>query len=147
MARQRKVRSINSATSAGAGESYSSGGHNSVGLFVIARNLDPNNDTLEVVLDAEHQSEETGTEVGGPVRAPGGGPGNSTPVGITEGAMVDEEGDGAYAGFLFVHGVPAEFFRARISDYADSAGGDLEVDAWVYFGNWSGSANEFREIV
>ncbi|AGM11974.1 hypothetical protein DNAM5_115 [Haloarcula californiae tailed virus 1] len=147
MPRQHKCRSINAATGTTNGDSYESRGHNSVGLFVVARNLDETNDSLEVVLDAVHTDENTSGEEQGPVRRSDGGPGSTSRVGVTAGDLGDPGGDGTYSGFAYAHGVPAEHFAARITEFTDNAGSDLEVDAWLYFGNWSGPGREFREVV
>lgn len=147
MPRQHKCRSINAASGTTEGDTFESRGHNSVGLFVIARNLDTANDTLEVVLDAVHTAEGINSERTGPVRRPGT-VGGSDRVGIDQTEMSDPDGNGTFAGFTFAHGVPAEHFAARISSFTDASGdGDLEVDAWLYFGNWNGPGREFREVV
>jgi len=146
MPRQHKCRSVNAATGTTNGDTFESRGHNSVGLFVIARNLVPANDTLEVVLDAVHTAEGLTGEEKGPVRR-SGTVGGSDRVGVDQTEMSDPDGNGTYSGFVFVHGVPAEHFAARVSSFSDAANGDLEVDAWIYFGNWNGPGREFREVV
>lgn len=145
MPRQHKCRSINEATGTTQGEVFQSRGHNSIGLFVIARNLDPANDTVEVKLEASHTDENMASYEHGAVRRPGG-VGASEEVGIDESEVSDVDGDGTYSGFVYAHGVPAEHFAATLTSFTDNAGADLEVDAWLYFGNWSGPGREFREV-
>lgn len=146
MPRQHKCRSVDSATSTVEGSTFESRGHNSVGLFVIAKNLDTGSDTLEVVLDAVHTDENTSSEKTGPVRRNDGGPGGTTRIGVNESDFADPDGNDTYAAFAYAHGVPAEHFAARVSSFTDSANGDLEVTAWLYFGNWNGPGREFREV-
>lgn len=149
MTRQHKCRSINDATGATNGTDFESRGHNSIGLFVIAENLDSGNDTLEVVVDAAHEAEADGNErqYAGPALQSGTGPGKTQRLGLDETDLADPDGDGTYTGFVYGHGVPAEHFRARIVSFSDSADADLTVSAWLYFGNWNGPGREFREVV
>jgi len=145
MPRQHKCLSVDSATSTVHGEVFESRGHNSVGLFVVARNLDPANDTVEVVLEASHTDESMSSYEHGAVRRPGA-PGGSNVVGINASELSGRHGDGTYSGFAYAHGVPAEHFSAHITSFTDNANGDLEVDVWLYFGNWNGPGREFREV-
>jgi hypothetical protein len=147
MPRQHKCRSVDSATSTTEGTAHASRGHNSIGLFVIAKNLDTSNDTLEVVLDAVHTDENASGEKTGPVRRSDGGPGSTSRVGVNTSDFADPDGNGTYSVFAYAHGVPAEHFAARVSSFTDNANGDLEVTAWLYFGNWNGPGREFREVV
>ena len=149
MPRQHKCRTINDATGTTEGSDFESRGHNSVGLFVIAENLDPNNDTLTVVVDAAHEAEADGEgrQYGGPALQVGTGPGGTQEFGLNETDLADPDGDGTYTGFVYAHGIPAEHFRARISEFTDAADADLNVRAWLYFGNWNGPGREFREVV
>lgn len=148
MARPHKCRSINDATEATIGDAFESRGHNSVGLFVIAENLEPNNDSVTVVVDAGHDSDsDDQVEFAGPARQVGSGPGNTQQFGIDESDMSDPDGDETYSVFIYAHGMPLEFARARLSDYTDDSGSDLSVTAWLYFGNWNGPGREFREVV
>jgi len=149
MPRQHKCRSINDATGTAVGSDFESRGHNSIGLFVIAENLDSANDTLEVVVDAAHEAEADGADrqYAGPALQSGSGPGSTQKLGLNETDLADPDGDGTFTGFVYGHGIPAEHFRARISSFTDSANGDLVVSAWLYFGNWNGPGREFREVV
>jgi len=149
MPRQHKCRTINDATGAEVGTDFESRGHNSIGLFVIAEGLDPGSDTLTLVVDAAHEAEADGADrqYGGPIVQAGSGPGNTQRIGLDETDFVDSDGDGTYAAFVYAHGIPAEHFRARITEFTDSAGSDLTVSAWLYFGNWNGPGREFREVV
>jgi len=148
MPRQHKCRTINDATGTTAGSDFESRGHNSVGMFVIAENLDPSNDTLTVVIDAAHEADADGEgrQYGGPILQSGTGPGSTHKLGLDESDLSDSDGDGTYSGFVFAHGIPAEHFRGRITDFEDNAGSDLNVRAWLYFGNWNGPGREFREV-
>lgn len=127
--------SISEATATEEGEAFATKGHNSLGLFVLARNLDTANDTLEVELQVSF----AGDEWAGIVSAGGDKPK------LLEGDFKDPDSDGNYAGFLYVHGVPAPEIRAAITSFTDNADSDLEVDAYVHAtGNAAGNGHGYE---
>lgn len=135
MSRPIAKESISQAAGTVDGEPFATKGHNSLGLFVLARNLDTANDTLEVELQASF----AGDEWAGVVSAGGDKPK------LVEGDFKDPDGDGNYAAFLYAHGVPAPEVRASIISLTDSANGDLEVDAYVHAtGNAGGNGHRYE---
>lgn len=136
MSRPIRGTTLSGATSAKAGDSVNLNGHNSVGLVVEADNLDTGSDTLSVQVEARVGDEwavlrdDSGT----------------TALTISTSEMDDPESNGNYAGFVFIHGVPVNEVRARITSFTDSAGSDLKVDAYITGANWNGPARQFREV-
>lgn len=135
MSRPIRNLSLSGSTSAGAGEGHGAKGHNSLGLFVVAKNLDTANDTLDVRLEAEGPDGEWS-----PLRDESG-----TLVGtLSVGDFTDVDGDGTtYNAMLFIHGVPAPRIRANITSYTDSSGSDLSVDAFVLAANNGGTGSAY----
>ena len=139
MARPFQHKSLDAATSTGAGTVHHSKGHNTLGLFVVARNLDSANDTLTVQIEAglEHVDEWA------PIH--GGAATKKGELTITE--LVDADGDGTYSGFMYIHAAPAPRVRARITSLTDAAGADLEVDAYVLGTNRAGTGKDYTPPV
>jgi len=116
-----------SATATGASEVWESKGHHNVALTVSAPNVDPSNDALTVVVECSPDgtmwtalTREDGSEVS------------------LQASDLDSDGEG----YAMVRGAIASELRVNITDYADSSGGDLEVDSWLTLGGWVGpSAN------
>lgn len=123
MSRPFRKQSHTGATTTGAGTPHAAKGHNSLGLFVVADNLDTANDTLDVELQVEGPEGEWS-----PIRNESG-----TKVGVlTASDFTDVDGDGTqFNAMLYVHGVPAPSVRAKITALTDSAGSDLSVDTYV----------------
>ncbi|AGC34492.1 hypothetical protein HVTV-2_gp124 [Haloarcula virus HVTV-2] len=137
MGRPIRAEALTGATSATAGDRVQTKGHNSLGLYVVAENLDTANDTLDVRAEMQVAGEWSA------VRDASG----TVVLSLSTSDFEDPDGNGTYAAFVFAHGVPAEFLRARITSFTDNANGDLSVDAYVMGANWNGPAREFREIV
>lgn len=137
MGRPVRGTTLSGATAAGAGDLVQLKGHNSVGLFVEAQNLDTANDTLDVQLEARVANEWTS------VRDDSG----SKALTVTTTEFEDPDGDGTFAAFVFIHGVPADEVRARITSFNNaSADGDLSVDVYIMGSNWNGPSRPFREV-
>lgn len=141
MSRPFRAQSHEAATSASVGESHESKGHNSIGLFVVARNLDPNNDTLDVRVEAaptDDQSEWATIDT-----KQGGGGSKTTRLIMSVNDLEDTAGDGTYVGFLYAHGIPTQYLRVNITNFTDSSGGDLEVDTYITGANNGGTGHAF----
>lgn len=139
MSRPFRAQSHDAATSAGAGESHESKGHNSLGLFVVARNLDDANDSLTVRVEGSPTGE--GGEWATIDTKQGGTKTQRLTVDLND--MEDTDGDGTFVGFVYAHGVPAEYLRANITSFTDSSGGDLEVDSYIMGANNGGTGHAF----
>lgn len=123
--------SLENATGTGNGDSELTKGHNSLGLAVHAENLDPGSDSLtvqmEVLVDGEWCRFKNTVE-------------------LTASDLTDIDSDSVYTGYTFVHGVAGESVRASITEFTDSAGGDLSVNAYVLgTNNTGGSGREYRQ--
>jgi hypothetical protein len=136
MGRPIRAETLSGATSTTAGDSVQTKGHNSLGLYVIAENLDSSNDTLEVRAEIEVAGEWASVRDGT----------GTVVLSVSTSDFEDPGGNGTSSAFVFAHGIPAEFLRARVTSFTDNAGGDLSVDAYIMGANWNGPAREFREI-
>jgi len=133
MSKPIRGQSIDSSTSAGAGETVRLKGHNSIGIFVTARNLDSYNDTLDLRVEVS-----TG-DVNEWAIIEGFQQGNKVDKLVLDiDSFEDVDGDGTFTAFRYAHGVPAEKARARIANLNDAAGSDLEVDAYIMATGWTG---------
>lgn len=144
MSRPFRAQSHDAATSAATGEPHRTKGHNTLGLFVVARNLDSSNDTLGVRVEAsptEGQDEWATIDT-----KQGGGGSKTTRLSMDTNDMEDTAGDGTYVGFLYAHGVPAEYVRANITDFTDNSGSDLEVDTYIVGANNGGTGHAFDHV-
>jgi hypothetical protein len=121
MSRPIKKPSLNAATSATAGESHQSSGHNSLAIVVHAANLDTGSDTLDVQMEvsADRTNWAPIEDEDGQVLA------------VTASDFVDTDGNGTYVAYEFKHGIPAPWIRLRITSFTDSADSDLEVSGFV----------------
>lgn len=121
MSSPRNLHSVEGASGTTTGREVRANGHYHVTLFVAADQLDTANDTLTVTIEG----------------SPNGT--NWTNLGEINSAKKIDETDvtqdpdnaGVYTGSLHITGAYHEMYRARVSDYTDSSGGDLVVDAWV----------------
>lgn len=139
MARPIQQRSLDGATSATAGAQVETGGRITASLFVVAENLDPANDTLEVELNASMD----GNNWDGVSRLQTAeGEGSN----LIASDFTNKDGDGAHAAFVSVHGVAARYLRADIAEYTDSSAGDLSVTAWVGVTSNSKTPKDYREV-
>lgn len=137
MSRPGKKQSHDGATSAGAGEAHFTRAHTAIGVFVVARNLDPSNDTLTVSLEGGFEYD--GVNHFGPIYN------GSSAKKISASDFTDDNGDGTYEMLLWASNVPAEKARARITEFTDAANGDLEVDTYVLLSNnASGGGHSFE---
>lgn len=142
MSRPFRAKSHDAVTSSGVGESYDSKGHNSIGLFVVARNLDTANDTLDVRVEGaptDGQSEWATIDT-----KQGGGGSKTTRLSMDVNDFEDTAGDGTYVGFLYAHGIPVEFLRVNITTLTDNANSDLEVDTYIMGANNGGTGHAFE---
>lgn len=140
MARPQRVKSIDAVTSATAGEAFETKGHNSLGVFVVARGLDTANDTVEGRLEAV-LSPDNGTEHTAVIKNVETG----NDFTFSGSDLEDQDGDGTYSLFAYAHGPPVEKVRVNITSFTDNAGGDLEVDAWIFASNWGGPGHYFED--
>lgn len=136
MSRPIREQSHAGATTTGPGDPHSAKGHNSLGLFVVAKSLDTANDTLDVELQVEVADgewapihNESGTKVG--------------QITVTE--FSNEAGSANNTALLYVHGVPAPRVRANITAITDAANGDLSVDTYVLAANNGGTGHEYLD--
>lgn len=116
MASPVNYQSLDAAASAGAGDQTQMKGHYHLTLFVVARNLDAANDTLEVSAEGSPTGE-VWADAGTTVAA----------ADFSE----DPANPGVYTASITLTGTYYDFVRARVADFADAADGDLEVDAWL----------------
>lgn len=135
MSRPYRELSVDGATGTGPGEEHAGKGHVTLGLFVVASNLDSANDSLTVRLEVEGPDGEWS-----PIRDKDG-----TVIGeLTQSEFEDVDGDGTtFNSFLYVHGVPAPSVRANVTSFTDAAGGDLSVDAYVHAANNGGTGSDY----
>ena len=131
MTRPYTAKSITEATGAGPGEDFRSKGHNSIGLFVSAPALDTDLDDLDVQIEVSPNREWWAV----PRR-------DGNQQGSVSLADFNDQG----AAFVYVHGLPADHVRARITTYTDTENADLVVDAWLMATNRSGSGNAFKSL-
>lgn len=137
MSRPGKKQSHDGATTTGPGDGHYTRAHTAIGVFVVARNLDPANDTLTVALECGFEYE--GTDHYGLVFN-----GTSSKQ-IEDSDFQDVDGDGNYEMLLWGSNIPAEKARANITEFTDSAGGDLEVDTYILLSNnASGGGHSFN---
>jgi len=138
MGKNKQFTSLESATSSGPGEARKTAGHPHLGLFVIARNLDTANDTLEVRGEVSPDDDEY-------AQVDIGTTGQDDALSVSTSDFEDQDGDGTYAAFVTAHNVPVEYVRANITNFTDSADGDLEVDVYVYLTGWTGHGKSYNE--
>lgn len=139
MAKHKRFTSLENAQSAGPGNGTKTAGHDEIGLFVIAQNFDPANDSLtvtaEVSADDQHYaSVDIGTTGQTEIMRMSGDD--------WEQSMTD---DTVYVGYRAGHNIPVEYVRARIVDFTDAADNDLSVTAYVFMGGWSGRGKAYNE--
>lgn len=143
MSRPQKKQSHDGATATGTGEVHWSRAHTAVGVFVVARNLAPSNDTLTVKLDGGFEGVEPTGNTGMDYLAPVND--GSGDLSISASDLVDSGDGSTYYGFVWASNVPAEKVRARISEFSDAANGDLSVDTYVLLSNnASGGGHSFE---
>lgn len=138
MGRPRRARSLDAVSSAVSGDAEHTDGHVELSMYIIARNADTSNDTLDVQLEVSLDGEEwapihdeTGTQL--------------MTVSISE--FTDVDGDGTHAVFLSMSGVAADQARLRITSFTDAANGDLSVDGYIGMsGNAEGPASNMRDV-
>lgn len=137
MSRPGKKQSHSGATAAGAGEGHFTKAHTAIGIFVVAKNLDTANDTLTVSLEGGF--EYNGTDYYAPLFD------GTSERKASASDFSDPDGDGDYEMLLWASNIPAEKVRARITQFTDDAGSDLEVDTWVLLSNnASGGGHSFE---
>ena len=114
-------KSVDAATATTTGADTLSLGHYHLTLFVVAENLDSANDALTVALE------------GSPDRTHWSGVDEATAdKKITESDFSeDPDNAGVYTASITITAAYHEHIRARVTEFTDSANGDLSVDAWV----------------
>lgn len=143
MSRPGKKQSHDGATATGAGEAHFTRAHTAVGVFVVAKNFDPVNDALTVEVEGGFEGKTPTGDDGKDYLAPLYD--GSQELSITGAELVDSGDGSTYYGFVWASNVPAEKARARISDFTDSAGSDLEVDTYLLVSNnASGGGHSFE---
>jgi hypothetical protein len=118
--------SLDAASSATTGESTQSLGHYHPTLLVVAENLDPANDTLQVDLEG----------------APGGKQAWAFAGGVQADKHIDasdfsqDPTSGNMTASVTLTGTYFPHLRARIKSFTDDANGDLSVDAYILASAW-----------
>lgn len=134
MSRPVKEKSVDAATATGAGGEMNPGGRITLSLFVaVGGTLDTSNDTLDVQLEVSMDGN------------------NWTPLRDESGSQIGSVSASDFssdqAAYVTVHGVAAQYVRANLTGYADSANGDLgSVDAYVSASSNPNSAYDYREV-
>lgn len=141
MSRPFRAQSHDGAQSAEAGDVHETKGHNSLGLFVVARNLDDANDTLDVRVEGSPTN--NNSEWATIDTKQGGGGSKTTRLSMDVNDLEDTNGDGTFVGYLYAHGVPVEYVRANIVTFTDAANGDLEVDTYIVGANNGGVGHAY----
>jgi hypothetical protein len=131
MGAPKKRQVFDAATGTGQSGGVRTNGHFYLAVLVVTRNVDTSNDTLDVRLEVSANGTDWAT----------GRNANGDPSQVTA-SDLGPNGNGVAVS----HGVPAEEMRANINAYTDSAGGDLEVDAWVIAGGWTGPGMRNRSV-
>jgi len=143
MSRPFRAKSHDAVSSTGSGESHETKGHNSLGLFVVARNLDTGTDTLNVRVEASPTN--LGDEWATIDTVQGGGT-TTTRLTVDTNDFEDTDGDGTYVAYIYAHGVSVEYVRANITSFTDSAGSDLEVDTYIMGANNGGTGHAYDHV-
>lgn len=143
MSRPFRAQSHDAATSATAGESHETKGHTALGLFVVARNLDSANDTLDVRVEVSPTGGDDWATVD---TKKGGGGSKTTRLDVSVNDFEDTAGDGTFVAYLFAAGVPAEYVRANITSFTDASGSDLEVDTYIVGAGNGGTGHAFDHV-
>lgn len=137
--RKQVLDGVSSATESGA---IKTKGHISLGIFVVAPNLDTSNDTLDVRVEASPTG--AGGEWATVDTKQGGGGSKTTRLDIGVNDFEDTDGDGTFVAFLYAHGVPAEYIRANITSFSDNADSDLTADVYLMGANNAGTGHSFE---
>lgn len=137
MSRPLQEKSIDAATGTTTGTAYESGTRISVMIFVVAKNLDTADDTVQVDLEVSQDDGSNWAKVRDE-------DGNQI-LRVTASEFEDPDGNGNFAAYAYAHGVAADKLRANLNSFTDAASGDLEVDAYVgAYGR--GPAENFRTV-
>jgi|AntRauMinimDraft_2_1070382.scaffolds.fasta_scaffold01628_2 hypothetical protein len=136
MSRPIAERSHDGATSTGPGEELRTGGHGTVGLYVVAVGLDPGSDTLDVRVEGSMSQEHYA-----PLNS--GAPATSNSVSVSVDDFVQSEEDGnVYVAFVSDHNFPIDSIRANITSYSSTGG--AEVSTYVSTSGWNGPRYSFQ---
>lgn len=131
------VQSHDGATETGYGEQSRTKGHTAIGLYVLAKGLDPGSDTLTVQLHTgfkDHDGDVNVTKLIGET------------LEIEESQLQDTDGNGEYEGFVSTSNIPSEYIRAYIEEFDDAdTSSTLEVDTFLMAANSSGSAHRYTK--
>lgn len=113
-------RSLDGVSAATAGDHTAMKGHFHTTLFVVAENLDPANDTLEVALEGS-PDEVHWTDFADATSSKH----------LNESDFDQDPTSGVYTASVSISGAYHDFARARVVNFIDSASGDLTITAFV----------------
>lgn len=140
MAKHKRFTSLQDVQSAQAGASRKTAGHLALGLWVVANNLDPANDTVKVrgevsPNDTHYHPVDIGTTQ------------NDDVLSVTTADFVQSDADNSvYVAYIQAHNVPVEHLRANLTSYTDSSTeNDLSVTAYLFLGGWAGRGKSYNE--
>ena len=134
MSRPQAVQSVTDAGAATTGTHTETGGRNTLGLWVLAENLDPETDEITVVLEGSFDGDHWTS-----LRMPF--PDDNIPVEVDQDDFEDPDNTGTHAAINVGRGVTADLCRARVVDHP---GGDVSVDAWVTMTSNPQGAQDYR---
>lgn len=138
MGKHRRVDSLQGATSTGAGRSEKTRGHGEIGLFVVAENIDPGQDTLRVVVEFSVE----GIHFAQSIRRQTA----EDALELTQDDLEQSDNNASvYVGHIADHNLHAEHIRANITGYDDVSADELTVDAYVFIGGWTGRGKSYKE--
>lgn len=140
MAKHKRFTSIENAQSAVPGDGTKTAGHDEIGLFVIAENLDPQNDTLEMTGHVSAEDEHYATvDIGATKKE------NVLDITADDFRQSDAD-DTVYVAYRAAHNIPTEYVRAVIDSFTDASGdGDLSVTAYIFMSGWTGRGKSYNE--
>jgi hypothetical protein len=129
MGRPIKEKSLDGATSTGAGDTVEAGGKITLGLFVTT-------DSSPTTLDVEAEVSYDGTNW-----TPFSDAAGNQELVLSASDFTQSGGSGNYSAFVSAHGVAAPYVRARITGY--SSGGN--VTAWIGATSNPQTSYDFRD--
>lgn len=137
MARPLQEMSVSDASATTTGSAVGIGGRMTAILFVVAKNADTADDTVEVDLEVSQDGSnwaklrnEQGTQIG--------------QISTTE--LADIDGNGDAAAMVKVHGIAVDELRANLKSFTDAANDDLSVTAYVGATDNSETSKGFRTV-
>lgn len=139
MAKGRRFTSLDAATATGAGSSTKTRGHDELGFFVEANNLDDTNDTVDITLEVSADDNHfTTVDIGTT--------GETDVFSLTVSDFEQSDSDNSiWTAYIAGHNVPVEYVRANLTSYTDDSGSDLEITAYIFTGGWTGRGKSYNE--